>query len=116
MVYLLVLAFSSFISLVVLIYLIITYFESNATGTGYKFKKRTVIILYVTFFLALIILILSIIAYDYLSKLESDDEWKSFVNENKCILIKINKNKKNNVWSCRNGVLEVISDYLEEDK
>lgn len=109
-------AFSGFVSLVVVVFLVIIYFESNAIGTGCKFKKRTVIILYVTFFLALIVLILSIIAYDYFSKIERDYEWKSFVNENKCILIKISKNKKNNVWSCRDGVLEVISDYLEEDK
>lgn len=104
-------AFLGFVSLVVLVFLVIIYFESNSIGTGYKFKKRTVIILYVTFFLALIVLILSMIAYNYFSKLENDEEWKSFVNENKCILIKMNKNKKNNVWSCRDGVLEVISDY-----
>ena len=104
-------AFLGFVSLVVVVCLVVTYFESNAIGNGYKFKKRTVIILYAIFFLALIVLISSMIAYKYFSKLESDEKWESFVNENKCILIKISKNKKNNVWSCRNGVLEVISDY-----
>lgn len=106
-------AFSGFISFFVFVYLVFIYFESNAIGTGYKFQKRTVIILYTIFFLALIVLILSMIAYNYFSKLESEEEWKSFVNENKCILIKINKSKQDNVWSCKDGTLEVISDYTE---
>lgn len=63
--------FSEVISLFVLIFLVINYFKSNAIGTGYKLKKRTIIILYSIYFLAVVVLILSKIAYLYFDKLEN---------------------------------------------
>lgn len=95
-----------------LIGLTIFYFYSNQYGSGVYLKKRTVTILWVSWWAGIALAIILFIILYNLKISQEKAEWQNFIRENQCVLTKINKNKINNVWSCKNGTLQVISDNI----
>lgn len=82
-------------------------------GSGIKLKDRTVTILWVIWWGSLAVIVLSLFMIKDIKDKNEAEEWQKFVKDNQCVLAKMNKNKRDNVWLCKSGTLEVISDNIE---
>lgn len=108
--------FITFLLVVISIYLICLaafYFRSNMYGSGIYLKKRTITILWASWWSGIALAIVLFIIDHNLKISQEKAEWQNFIKENQCVLTKINKNKLNNVWLCKKGTLQVISDNIE---